>query len=432
MMFQSAEEDGAATENEPTTSVGVHRARWMLGLAVALIVSVLVAGFWFATRFQSPAQQEANAKAPAAGPVFADVVRGSLAGEASFTGQIGPSTVTSVTVLPIPGASLTVVTGRPLEVGAIVSSGRVLTEVNGRPLFAVASPFSFYRDMGSGDRGPDVKALQGALAARGYPVAHDGVFGGETAAAAARWYRDNGYSAPLRDPAEAGKGGPGGGEASTDSDAETDNDMDRPARSVYVPVAELVAIPQESTQIVKGVQIGTQLAVEGQPDIVLGSADSVVTVTASIGEVGDVVAGDAVTISIDGADVEGTVGVIRAAGTPGADDAPESRAQEAEVESGDAGAGEVTFIVIPTGALPESAGRARVRITQQVVAEEALIVPILAVADRGAEKTVLTKRQDDDTLVEVPVIVLGALAGEVAVAPVNAGNLEAGDQVRVG
>ena len=65
------------------------RSRWIT-VAVALsIVAVIGAGFWFATQFQSAAQQEADAKAPPAGPVFAEVTQGSLAGEVGFTGQVG-------------------------------------------------------------------------------------------------------------------------------------------------------------------------------------------------------------------------------------------------------------------------------------------------------------------------------------------------------
>lgn len=87
-----------------------RRSRWIVVIAVVLIVALIGAGFWFATQFQSSAQQEANAKAPAPGPVFAEVAKGSLDGEVGFTGQAGPSTQTPVTVLPVADASLTVVT----------------------------------------------------------------------------------------------------------------------------------------------------------------------------------------------------------------------------------------------------------------------------------------------------------------------------------
>lgn len=396
-----------------------RRSRWIVVIAVVLIVALIGAGFWFATQFQSSAQQEANAKAPAPGPVFAEVAKGSLDGEVGFTGQAGPSTQTPVTVLPVADASLTVVTGRPLATGATASSGQVLTEVNGRPLFGVQSAFSFYRDMGVGDRGPDVEALQAALVARSYQLNADGRFGSETATAVKRWYKDSGYEAPTRS-AAAEKTSPGEGEKSAETSAKV------PTAEGYVPVAEILAMPSASAQVVQGVQVGQRLAAEGVPDFILGSADLVVTITVPVTDLGDVVAGDAAVISIGGTEVEGTVGDIRPSGS--AED-PEGTGSNGDAEQA---APEVTFAVVPNAALPGSAGRARVTVVKQIVAEDALIVPVLAVSDRGPDKTVLTKQQADGTLFEVPVTVLGTLQGEVAVEPLEEGALETGDLVRVG
>jgi hypothetical protein len=395
------------------------------GLAIVL---ALGAGFWFAAQFQSSAQQEANAKAPAPGPVFAEVTQGSLAGEVSFAGQVGPSTQTPVTVTPAPTASLAVVTGRPLEAGATASSGQVLTEVNGRPLFGVQSPFAFYRDMGVGDRGPDVEALQRALAARSYPVAADGRFGAETSAAVTRWYRDSGYEPSTRITA-ADKTTPG----ETPEPEDRDVAAPAPAPEGYVPVADLVAMPTTTAQVVQGVHVGERLAIERQPDLILGSADLVVTITVPATDLGDVVAGDAATISIDGVTVEGTVGVIPAPGAANAAPvAGEPTPQGAAEAPGSEQAAEVRFAVVPTTPLPAATGRARVTVTKQIVAENALIVPVLAVSDRGAAKNVLTKQEKDGSFVEVPVSVLGTLQGEVAVEPVKPGALTVGDRVRVG
>lgn len=397
-----------------------RRSRWVVVIAVVLIVALIGTGFWFAAQFQSSAQQEANAKAPVPGPVFAEVTQGSLAGEVGFTGQVGPSTQTPVVVLPVADASLTVVTGRPLVTGATASSGQVLTEVNGRPLFGVQSAFSFYRDMGVGDRGPDVEALQSALVARSYRLDADGWFGSETATAVQRWYQDSGYDAPTRSAAAVEKTSPGEGEKSAETSAKA------PAAEGYVPVAEVLAMPSASAQVVQGVQVGQRLAAEGVPDFILGSADLVVTITVPVTDLGDVVAGDAAVISIGGTEIEGTVGDIRPSGS--ADDS------EGTGSSGDAeqAAPEVSFAVVPKTALPVSAGRARVTVVKQIVAEDALIVPVLAVSDRGPDKNVLTKQQADGTLLEVPVTVLGTLQGEVAVEPLEEGALKVGELVRVG
>lgn len=423
------------TVQDKTTVPGTSRRSRAFVLAGGLaIVLALGAGFWFAAQFQSSAQQEANAKAPAPGPVFAEVTQGSLAGEVSFAGQVGPSTQTPVTVTPVPNASLAVVTGHPLEAGATASSGQVLTEVNGRPLFGVQSPFSFYRDMGVGDRGPDVEALQRALAARSYPVTADGRFGAETSAAVTRWYRDSGYEPTTRS-TPADKTTPGETPKPEDRDvaARAPAPAPAPAPEGYVPVAELVAMPTTTAQVVQGVQVGQRLAVEGQPDLILGSADLVVTITVPATDLGDVVAGDAATISIDGVTVEGTVGAIPAPGAANAAPVAEEPAPQGAAEDpGSEQAAEVSFAVVPTSPLPAATGRARVTVTKQIVAEDALIVPVLAVSDRGAAKNVLTKQEKDGSLVEVPVSVLGTLQGEVAVAPLKPGALTVGDRVRVG
>lgn len=390
------------------------RSRWIVLFGAVLAVLVLGAGFWFASQFQSSAQQEADATAPTAGPVFAEVSMGTLAAEVGFTGDVGPSAQYPISVVPAADASRSVVTGRPLETGSTASSGYALTEVNGRPLFGVQSPFPFYRDMGVGDRGPDVEALQKALVTRSYLTAADGRFGSATAQAVTRWYQDGGYTAPARTAVEPKSPDPS--DPSSDAAA-------TPASEVYVPIAELVAMPSDSAQVIQGLQTGQQLGIEGAADFVLGSADVVVTVTTPVVSLGDVVAGDAATISIGGEDVGGVVGEIRSTGSDASSD------DAAETEQG---ATEVTFVVTPNTALPALSGRATVAVTKEIVAQDALLVPVLAVSDRGPDKNVLTKRADDGSLVEVRVTVLGTLQGEVAVAPTKQGALEVGDQVRVG
>lgn len=395
------------------------RSRWIVSVGAVLAVFVLAVGFWFASQFQSSAQQEADATAPPAGPVFAEVSSGTLAAEVGFTGDVGPSAQYPVTVVPAADASRSVVTGRPLASGSTASSGHALTEVNGRPLFGLQSPFPFYRDMGVGDRGPDVEALQKALVARSYLTAADGRFGSATAQAVTRWYEEGGYTAPTRTSTTTAAAEP----KSQESSAPSADAAVPPVTEVYVPIAEIVAMPSDSAQVIRGLQTGQQLGIEGTPDFVLGSADVVVIVTTPVVSLGDVVAGDAATISVGGEDVEGVVGEIRST---------DSEASSDDAAEAEQGATEVTFVVTPNAALPAVGGRATVSVTKQIVAEDALLVPVLAVSDRGPDKNVLTKRDGDGTLVEVPVTVLGTLQGEVAVSPTKQGALGVGDQVRVG
>lgn len=405
------------------------RTRWRVIAAGVSLVSVLAGGFWFATQFQSVAQQEADAKAPPPGPVFADVARGSLVSGVDFVGQLGPSTQSSVTIPPTPDAALSVVTGHALETGAEVSTGRLLTEVNGRPVFGLHSAFAFYRDMGIGDSGPDVKALQEALAARGYPVEPDGLFGVVTADAVERWYGDAGYGAPTRGAPDVRRSA---ADAAVDEGSDPGDAASESLETGYVPTSEILAIPTASAAVIQGLRIGQLVGTAGTPDLVLGSADVVVTITVPSTDVGHVATGDVATVFVHGAEVEAVVGEMRAVEQGEVAHDPAAIGDRDDAVPPGSSESAVSFSVIPSEALPITTGRAQVTVTQEVVAADALIVPVLAVSDRGSDKNVVTKRQADGTLLEVAVAVLGTVHGEVAVEPLKRGTLDDGDRVRVG
>lgn len=430
----------------------IGRARWTIAVVVLAAILLVGGGWWLASSFQSPAQQEANAKPPSAAPVMATVGRGMLAKQVSFTGQVGPSLQTPVAFQAASGVSVSVVTGRPVAGGSAVSSGSVLTEVNGRPVFAAQSPFAFYRDMGFGDHGPDVTQLQTVLASLGYSANVDGQFGAQTVAAVNGWYQDNGYSAPLRPRVSTAPG------ASTDTsaaasgggatDAGKDTGKSGTAASTgqqdaFVPLAEIVAVPSQSSQVLQGASIGTHVASSGKADLILGSSDVIVSVSTTAAELGDVVKGDTAKIAFAGAEVEGIVGDISKSDSASAPSNPSDSSAGSSDQTGrgqQAGAGgqdqssKLTFIVAPKTPLPaaQGSGTARVTVTKNIVTKEALLVPVLAVSDRGGDTKVVTKRRADGTSVEVPVSVLGTLQGQVAVEPVTADALKQGDEVRVG
>ncbi|MEX8032566.1 peptidoglycan-binding protein [Microbacterium sp. 20-116] len=404
---------------------------------------MLGCGWWLATLFQSPEQLEANATAPSPGPVFSIVAEGSLAEEHTFTGKIGPSSTMEVNLLPAPDAAMTVVTGRAIGEGDIVSNGGVLIETNGRPVLLAQAPFPFYRDMGFGDQGPDVEALQRALSSAGYSVQADGRFGVGTAQALQSWYKDAGYIAPTR-PRPEGEPSRSSRSSTADTGANRDVTADssdaksnltpleapKVIADAFMPVAEVVGMTTSSAKVLRSVPVGTRVAVSGTPDIVLGSSEVVVSVSAAAADVTKIVEGDTATISLANGEIQATIGAI----TP-------SVAGKSQVSSKDAAAGtagddvdaDTTFLVIPRSALdvPTGATQARVTVVKNILPEQALLVPVLAVTDRGSGNTVVHKRQQDGTLAEIPVRVLGSLNGQVAVAA-SADSLVAGEEVRVG
>lgn len=95
------------------------------------------------------------------------------------------------------GATAPVVTGRVPKVGDVVESGTVVLEVSGRPVFALAGKFPFYRSLSAGLTGPDVTMLRKALKGLGYDAGETSdVYDAALAGAVARLYADHGYAAP--------------------------------------------------------------------------------------------------------------------------------------------------------------------------------------------------------------------------------------------
>ncbi|WP_129587633.1 peptidoglycan-binding domain-containing protein [Actinomyces minihominis] len=175
------------------TSSGRRRAWIWTGVCFGAIA--LVVGTWLlATRFQSPAQQEAAATPPEPGPVVVEVTRGDLVNRTTVMAAAVRESVQG-TDLPL-GANTSVVTAAAAQIGQQLMPGDVVVWVNDRPIFALEGVFPLYRSMVEGDSGKDVEILQSALSARGYGVVVDGQFGAATTSALTELYRSVGRSVP--------------------------------------------------------------------------------------------------------------------------------------------------------------------------------------------------------------------------------------------
>jgi hypothetical protein len=105
------------------------------------------------------------------------------------------SQATRVMPPPLAGGKPRVVTAIGVRVGQPVRTGDLLAVVSGVPTFAFVTRIPFYRDLGLGDTGPDVAALERALVAVGKLGTADSVFDSRTAAALSELYRRAGASA---------------------------------------------------------------------------------------------------------------------------------------------------------------------------------------------------------------------------------------------
>jgi peptidoglycan hydrolase-like protein with peptidoglycan-binding domain len=78
------------------------------------------------------------------------------------------------------------------RVGSAVESGDAVWTVGDQRVVALALERPLWRDLGSGSRGEDVRALQKELSRVGYPVGDDGVFSRTTAAQVKKFWADRG------------------------------------------------------------------------------------------------------------------------------------------------------------------------------------------------------------------------------------------------
>jgi hypothetical protein len=417
---------------------GSPRRRWVVVAAGVSAVALIAIGWVAAFVFQSPAQREASVAPPSSVPIFATVTEGTLARSSDFTGTVGPSSSRSVTLSADANSSVLVITARPVNVGATFSSGDLLTEVNGRPVFTLTSEFSMYRDIGLGDSGPDVRVLQEALQKRGYGTAVDGKFGSGTAQAVDRWFKDSGYEPVQRAVPSTGRSASPSQDSASDATPVPTSSVApkttaETATAVFVPLTAMATMPYETARVSKGLRVGDRVAVSDKPDVVFGAMDAVVTVSTAPSELGDVVNGDRATIIVDGQTLDGAISAVTTGS--GATTASPGSAGSTEAPGGAVEDQTASMVVVPDTPLdPASIGtdQARVTVVKDVLADAALIVPVLAVTDRGAGDAVVTKRMPDAALREVPVVILATYEGAVAVRPTETGALAVGEEVQVG
>jgi HlyD family secretion protein len=185
-----------------------------VGIAAALLA---VGGLIGASFVKSPQQLAADTAAPPSTVTTAAVVSQILTSSVEMRGVVYPAT--EYDVYPsAPSAAGSAADGgsagaagssggssapvyiSKLDVtaGGTVRNGEQLAELDGQPLFALAGSVPAWRDLATGETGPDVTELQQALASLGYYDDGDtaGYYGAATEYAVTLYYEHLGYIPP--------------------------------------------------------------------------------------------------------------------------------------------------------------------------------------------------------------------------------------------
>ncbi len=373
----------------------MSKRRWMWLLALLVLAASSGLSWWLGARSQSPEQAAARAEPPPASWITAPVEERVLASTVVMRGDVRAS---SSVVVDVPSSveGSGVVTRLPPSVGSEVAEGSLVVEVSGRPVFVLQGDVPAFRSLGPGMSGSDVRQLQLALTRLGFVPDLDGSFGRATAAAVKAFYVSAGYS-----------------------------------ETSLVPFGEVVFVPSFPARVQTAVEVLGRVGAGGSGEGDSGRSGGSALVTVAAGELtvstavragdeGLLRVGMAVELldEVSGEIYPGVLGEIAAAPTV---DASGQMSRAATV--------------VPDAPLPGSLAGANVRVTVTTAASdgEVLVVPLAAVsasADGSTRVSVLADGEVDP--VDVPVTTGVSADGFVAVEPVEAGGLQAGDRVVVG
>jgi len=454
----------------------VHGGRaFLAGVAIGAVtmsaIGLVASGF-----IESPLQVASQAAPPAPSVLTATVRWQVLRSTVVFGGRVSAGKTIDVTASA--PYSTVIVTRMPVRTGQRVWPGDLLTEVDGRPVFALQGMLPAYRDLREGDTGPDVTQLQRALERLGYADFDPrGYFGESTELALALFYRHLGYAAPIdrterrpaADPPPSGTSirpaSTGIRSASTGirptADPPPSSTSIRPAGTgiplsgtgvppsaawhpratgnrpggrwsasaghqsepaeAYLPISEVVYIPASSALVVSvNARAGT--VVTGGPVIRL--ATGAPTVTGKLGRYQARLVRAGMTARITSAGLRlARYGVVTYVGSY-------------PVRNGKVSGSGAGYPVAVSGLrpLPQHLIGAKVRLTLLIAATSrpVLAVPLAAIAPAASRSAQVIRIAGGGRKVRVKVVTGVSAGGLVAVRPATPGALAAGDRVVIG
>lgn len=157
-------------------------------IAGVCLVALLIAGFGVWSSLRHGTRTEAAAESAAPTRTTAPVAKGDLVESRIFAGTLGHGTAVG-----LPGAAHGTLTWLPRP-GDVIERDQPLYAVDERPVRAMHGAVPLWRTLENGITGNDVAQLNANLAALGYDVVQDNVFGPRTRQAVQRWQKDRGLT----------------------------------------------------------------------------------------------------------------------------------------------------------------------------------------------------------------------------------------------
>lgn len=403
--------------SEPGLGTAMRRVPrwWLIPAVVVLVLSGLAAAYWAGTTTAAgvtPAQET-----PAVVPVSAAVERRAVVKQVTISGKVIAGAQVAVKAATSPGVDRLVVTSAAKAAGDRVAPGELFAVVSGRPLLILPSSVPLYRDIASGDSGPDVTALQKALAGFGYSVAATGIFDTATQRALSAWYEAAGSTAPTgvagsdaADQATAKQGTANSGTANSGAGTEkTAPGTSAPA--VVLRWREFAQIPGDTGRIASIAGPGTVLAEDGVVAQVT-IADDTIVARADVLQAESFAAGTSVTVRAGSAAID-----VKVAQLSGFKDGDPSKNEVP---------GKDITLPLPAGRQGFTADQS-VTLTAGAAAPESLSVPLIAI--RQESGTAYVEVEASGALRRVDVKVTAQADGWAALEDVQ--RLAVGDRVKL-
>lgn len=367
-------------EKAPVSLPWLSQPRRVIGFIAAFAVIAAVA-FVAGLLIRSPVSSALDA-ADEIVPVYALVEQRQVDSGLVIQGLVVDSQRLDIAPPAVDGADRLVVTAMTSALGEAVASGKLLATVSGRPLIALALSIPLYRDINSGDSGPDVTSLQHSLG-----VPETGKFDKATSRAFRSLYSAVGQSVP-------------GGNQST-----------------YVESSEIVSFdPSGSGWIVVETASVGEVLDDKNPLLTVSTGSPSVSVRANVAEAETLVPGSELNIRLSGATVDG---VVQSVG-------PFQEAVQGESGATIPAGFDVTIVFGADVDMSLVHSGDRVTVTSGAPVAPSLAVPLIAIRQDDEGAYVLRGSREND-VTEVRVEVIRVSGGWAAV---ESDGLTAGDSVR--